>query len=152
MLAHRRDEWWSHCGNWLYSGSIFPSQTPLYPNIIASCSLARSQKPGFLNNTFANFVKRPHAKAWGYTNKAHLRGLKSLQAAEAAFESNSDTLGGCGLFGEGIIKETRFLAAGFTPTCRAKESMNIRKSRNKIVAETKVIGRLKKLRFYAKLY
>jgi hypothetical protein len=30
-----------------------------------------AQKPGFFNNTFANFMKRPHAKAWGYTNKAN---------------------------------------------------------------------------------
>ncbi len=27
----------------------------------------------------------PHARWRGYTNEAHLRGLKSLQAAEAAF-------------------------------------------------------------------
>jgi hypothetical protein len=39
------------------------------------------EKPDFLNNTFAIFVKRPQAKAWGYTNKAREGGLKFLQAA-----------------------------------------------------------------------
>jgi hypothetical protein len=60
--------------------SLLPALLPLI--LDASCNYYNH---GGLINTFANFGKRPQAKAWGYISEARLRGLKSLQAAEAAF-------------------------------------------------------------------
>jgi hypothetical protein len=54
------------------------------------------EKPGFFNNTYAIFVKRPHlppqAKAWGYTNKARKARAVGISARYALLCFYSDTL------------------------------------------------------------
>ena len=62
----------------------------------------QNQKPGFSNNTFANFPQRLHPKGYGYTNKACEGRLKFLQAAKAAFVCIATPFR-VSDFGEGIV-------------------------------------------------
>ena len=77
------------------------------------------EKPGFLNNTFAHFLNRPHAKACGYTNQACQSRLEFLEAALAAFECNSDTLQGIGFLTQVWLKKPGFWDVG---NCRGTAS------------------------------
>ncbi|HAX78417.1 MAG TPA: hypothetical protein DCY88_21970 [Cyanobacteria bacterium UBA11372] len=67
------------------------------------------KKPGFLDNTFANRLKRPQALACGYTNSRPRRWAKILAGCSGSQSLYSDTMRGYRLFGEGIIKKTGFL-------------------------------------------
>ncbi|GET39154.1 hypothetical protein MiSe_39180 [Microseira wollei NIES-4236] len=71
------------------------------------------QKPGFYNNTFANFLQRPHAKAWaapaGTQTLARLTQAEILsQPAFAGFVCIATPLR-VSDFDEGIVQETGFL-------------------------------------------
>jgi hypothetical protein len=60
-------------------------------------------------NTFANFIKHPQARDfWGYTNKVHLRGLKSWVGCEGSLCSYSDTLLGCWVLAKVLIYKGNF--------------------------------------------
>jgi hypothetical protein len=68
-----------------------------------------AQKPGFFNNTFANFMKRPHAKAWGYTNSRPPSRAEILTGCVCSLCLCSRTLKGVGFLTKVLFKKPGFL-------------------------------------------